>query len=70
MKKKDYDRIIKKRVKELLYKNLIAIYELRKIPDDYKKDAKILADICYSGIECIEKEEYKEMNFYKNDEEV
>ena len=68
MKKKDYDRIIEKRIKELLYKNLLAIYELRKIPDDYKKDAKILADICYSGIEYIRKEEYKEMNFYEDDE--
>ena len=70
MKKIDYDNNIEKRVKELLYKNLLAIYELKTLPNDYKKDAETLADICYSGIEWIRKEEYKEMNFYHDNEEV
>ncbi len=66
MEKVDYDHIIEKEVKELLYKNFIAIYGLKHIPNNYEKDAKILADVCYSGIECIIKKEYKEMNFYND----
>ncbi len=68
MKKSDYDRIIENRIKELLYKNLVAVYELKTIPNNYEKDAKILADICYSGIKYIIKQEHKEMNFYNDNE--